>query len=137
MKNGNFGLWIFLGLALLVFPVETCADVVINEINYDPMERNDVGGSIYEFVEIYNPGPASVDLSGYLFKDGITFTFPNQVILNADAYLVLARVPTNSYWRNKSYPVVGPYEGKLSNGGEKTGADPGRWHHCGSIEIQR
>ncbi|MDX9752701.1 MAG: CotH kinase family protein [bacterium] len=109
-------LWAFLmGLAFCSLSV---ADVVINEMDYDPINRDNDPGAFREFLELYNPGPQSVDLSGYRFTNGLTYEFPAGTTLAADRYLVLARVPTHTIWRNKSYPVLGPFDGKLSNEGE-------------------
>jgi len=108
-----------LAIVCLIAPLAALGGVVINELNYDPTDRDQDAGAFREFLELYNPGPNTVDLSGYRFVDGIRYTFPNGTQLSPDAYLILARVPTHRDWRNKSYPVLGPYEGKLSNGGER------------------
>ncbi len=115
MKNVLFNLLIILVLTQL----SSFGEVVINELNYDPIDIEEEGGSLREFIELYNPGPDSIDLSGYSFTSGIIYTFPDGTTLETDSYLVLARVRNNAIWSNVSYPVYGPYEGKLSNGGEK------------------
>ncbi len=50
----------------LYAPLTCCADVVINEILYDP----DGGDSGYEFVELMNCGPSGVLLTGWVFETG-------------------------------------------------------------------
>jgi hypothetical protein len=95
------------------------SDVVINEINYDPIDNGDEGGGLREFVELYNPGPDRINLTGYQFTDGISYTFPTGSYIDADEYLVVVKTPTHRTWRNKRYQVLGPYDGKLSNGGER------------------
>lgn len=110
----------YLHFALLyLLPVFSYSDVVVNELNYDPADSGEEGGALREFIELYNPGTAAVDLSGYAFTAGVLYTFPNGAKLNAGSYLVVVRTPTLAMWRRVSYPVYGPYEGKLSNGGEK------------------
>ena len=105
-------------IALLVAP-SVRADVVISEIHYNPVGSGFEAGSLKEFVEIYNPGAETVDFSGYAFTDGIRYTFAENTTLAANSYLVLARDPTHSTWRRASYAIVGPYEGKLSDSGER------------------
>jgi hypothetical protein len=95
------------------------AEVVINEIHYNPVDRGFEAGSLREFVELYNPGPGTVDLSGYAFTKGISYTFLQGTALGADAYLMLARVPTHKTWRNRGFAVLGPYGGKLSDAGDE------------------
>lgn len=104
-------------LSLLLSPVFSFSDVAINELNYDPADVDEQAGALREFIELYNPGPNAVDLSGYSFVDGVTYTFPAGSKLNPDSYLIIVRTP--ALWPRTSYPVYGPYEGKLSNGGEK------------------
>jgi hypothetical protein len=61
-----------------------------------------------------------VNVGGWRFDAGITFTIPNNTVLNAGGYLVVARNRTNLLAR---YPglnpgiVVGNYGGQLNNGG--------------------
>ncbi len=95
------------------------ADVVINEFSYDPSDEGEEGGALREFIELYNPGSETVDLTGYSFSAGIQYTFPDGSTLAPNSYLVVARVPTLWMWWNQPFTVLGPYEGKLSNGGEK------------------
>ncbi len=95
------------------------ADVVINEISYNPTDVQYTAGSLREFVELYNPGPESIDLSGYQFTKGITFTFPDATVLESGKYLILARDPEQRTWRGNPSSILGPYEGLLSNSGER------------------
>jgi len=59
------------------------SDIVITEIMYNTPSIDSA-----EFIEIYNNGPSSVDLTNYSFSHGVTFTFPN-VSLNAGEYYVI------------------------------------------------
>src|SRR4029079_7674173 len=60
-------------LALVTFPALALrADVVINEIMYHPASEN----SAEEFIELYNSSPVAIDLSGWQFTSGVSFTFP-------------------------------------------------------------
>ena len=62
------------------------ADVVINEIHFNPPDRNTPS----EFIELYNSGDTAADLSGYRFTSGIDFTFPPGTIIGPDKYAVVS-----------------------------------------------
>lgn len=65
---------------------QPAASIVINEINYNGPEN---GIDTTEFIELYNNGSVAVDLTGYYFNQGITYTFPSMII-NAGGYAVVA-----------------------------------------------
>lgn len=93
--------------------------VTISELMYDPAD-----GSDYEFVELHNPSASfASDLSGFVFTDGIDFTMPAGTSIEAGGYLLVIRSDETTfrghYGLDASVAVVGPYAGKLSNGGEK------------------
>ncbi|MHC4555883.1 MAG: lamin tail domain-containing protein [Planctomycetota bacterium] len=71
-----------------------------------------------EYIELFNRGNESVNLSGWRFSDGVDFVFPD-VMLGAGEYLVVA-ADVNSF--TAKYPgvtnVVGGWSGRLSNRGE-------------------
>lgn len=95
-------------------------DIVINEINYHP---NEVAypAQETEFVELFNNGAASVDLSGWEFTNGITYTFPGGTSLAAGGYLVVA---VNAAALQAATGYAGALQwtsGGLSNSGEKLG----------------
>ena len=96
--------------------------VVINEIHYDP----DVKTELVEFIELYNAGTAEVDLSGWYFREGVTYRFPPGVKLPADGYIIVAANPQHARtkWSSGRFIIMpnlvfGPFEGKLANDGEK------------------
>ncbi|MFZ0828260.1 MAG: lamin tail domain-containing protein [Verrucomicrobiia bacterium] len=92
-------------------------DIVINELMYDPISGNDDD----QYIELYNQGTNTVNLSGWQFTSGVTFTFPN-VTLAPNGYLVVARNLTNliaKYSNLNSGNTVGNYGGKLSHNGER------------------
>jgi len=60
--------------------------VLINEIHYNPAK-----GDEYEFIEIINNGNSQVDLTDYLFTEGIDFTFPAGTTINAGEYIVISK----------------------------------------------
>jgi len=102
---------------------QVTSDVVINEIHHNP----DIKTELVEFVELYNTGPADVDISGWHFCDGISYEFPQGTILRAGEYVVVAEDPSravNPTTIADKYAVdpalaYGPFVGTLSNEGEK------------------
>jgi hypothetical protein len=98
----------------LVLPTANRGAVVINEIHYHP----DVKTEPAEFIELYNPGTNSVDLSGWSFSSGIEFAFPPGTTLPRDSYLVLAQ-NTNFFKSKFGATAAGQYTGALNNTGDK------------------
>lgn len=60
--------------------------LMITEIMYNDPSPEDS----YEFVEIYNNGDEAIDITGYSFSSGITFTFPNYV-LSPGKFILVAK----------------------------------------------
>jgi hypothetical protein len=90
--------------------------IVISEIQYHP------SGSASEFIELHNGGQAPVDLGGWQFTNGVTFTFAAGTVVQPGGWVLV--VPSDpvqfrqSYGIPSSVVVVGPYEGTLDNNGE-------------------
>ncbi|MHC4417534.1 MAG: lamin tail domain-containing protein [Planctomycetota bacterium] len=98
--------------------------IVINEIMYNPQS----GNQNEEYVELYNITAADVNLfddqaNPWKFTDGITFTFPADSNIPAYGLMLVAKDPatfTSTYGTMPAgVQVLGPYGGRLSNGGEK------------------
>jgi len=115
---------VLLSLAALGWELPApAAGVVFSEIMYHPVDATNApsDGDEYEFLEIRNAGPTSVDLSGASFSAGLTFTFPGGSVLAPGSARVIVR--NRAAFTNR-YPaaagsVAGSYSGSLSNGGEK------------------
>ncbi len=88
------------------------AQIVINEINHRPAKDDRT-----EFVELYNSGTETVELSGWKFVAGIKYNFAQGASLKPDGYLVLAR-DTNQFQRKFGFPASGQFQGRL---GRRTG----------------
>ncbi|MCA9424758.1 MAG: lamin tail domain-containing protein, partial [Candidatus Omnitrophica bacterium] len=113
--RSRFGRSLFLCGLIVSFQTSIArGEIVLNEIHYEPEVNIDPG----EFVEIYNTGEVSVDLSGWSFTNGIDFTFPQGASLGPNGYLVIAEDPD---FIQSVYSVasLGPYNGSLSNEGEE------------------
>jgi hypothetical protein len=93
-------------------------DVMINELMFNPISGDDED----EFVELYNRGASAVNLGGWRFTAGISYTFPPNTTIPAGGYLVVAnnlfRLLTN-YPHLSTANTVGNYGGQLANGGER------------------
>jgi len=91
---------------------------VINELMYHPLSENDDD----QFVELYNRGASSVNLSGWRLGDGISFAFPTNTVMAPGAYLVVAknaaRLRTNYAGLNENN-CLGNFSGKLGHGGDR------------------
>ena len=92
--------------------------LIINEINYNSIDNFDPG----DWVEVYNPHPYSLDVSGWVFKDSDdthSFPFPEGTVIEANGYLVLC---TNATAFANLFPDVSNYIGDtgfgLSGSGE-------------------
>lgn len=94
------------------------SEVIINEIMYHPISGDDDD----QYVELYNRSTNVVNLGGWRFEAGISYTFASNVVLAANEYLVVARNATNLLAR---YPTlnatntVGDFGGALAHGGER------------------
>ncbi|TKJ33425.1 MAG: hypothetical protein CEE38_20705 [Planctomycetes bacterium B3_Pla] len=128
--------------------------IVISEIMYNPdwPVGSPYTNDQYEYVELHNVGTEPVTLINsdngqpWKFTDGIKFTFPDYpgvtipagghvlVVKNMDAFsLSYSRVPAGM--------ILGPYDGRLSNAGERLElgmpsnvADDGEYHY---IRVDR
>ncbi len=110
MKKTLLTLFACLGLL-----VAAQAQIVITEIMYNPPEA---GTDTLEYVELYNPTNASVDVSGWNFTQGFEFVFPAGSSIPANGYVVIAK--SISFFEPKF--GFAPYEwvlgGALTNTGE-------------------
>ncbi len=89
--------------------------VVFNEIMYN----NPVNDITLEWVELHNQMAVNIDLSGWSVTDGIHYEFPSGTVIPGWGYLVVAASPNDLHAETGYSGAIGPYEGRLSNGGEK------------------
>lgn len=89
---------------------------VISEIQYHPHS----GARQDEYVEVENRGDQPVDLSGWNFLEGITFRFPDGVVLEPGETVLVSpdRERTIDLHGLDPSRVTGNYVGSLSDGGE-------------------
>ncbi len=100
--------------AVAFSPVPGVPNLVITEINYNGPES---GTDTTEFIEIYNNDTVAVNMAGFSFTKGITYTFP-QVVVGVGQYFVIAydSLKVNDFFNISSYKWT---SGGLSNGGEE------------------
>ena len=101
-------------LALSLLYSTARGEIVINEVHYNPEQR----GQPLEFIELFNSGDTTIDLTGWRFDRGITFTFPDGTKLAPAGYLVVAESP-EALQKHYQQSALGPWEGRLSNRGER------------------
>jgi hypothetical protein len=104
-SHRQFGFLLFLLLALLA-PSARAQNILINEIMFHASSEN----PREEYLELYNAGPTNVNLSGWQFTRGISFTFPTNTFIKASGFLVLA-ANANSF--AIKYPSVTNYLGSF------------------------
>src|SRR3989338_4866874 len=136
------GSLVFSFLTAVTFPAAALAQVVINEVLFDPT-GSDTG---LEWVELYNASDSAVNLSGWqLYPDGIGyFYFPEDFSVPAKGYVVVnLRVSGQNSETNLYHPAptlnMGNSSGALALfSGEPRGKDTiksfVRYHKPGSSE---
>ncbi|HTI99166.1 MAG TPA: lamin tail domain-containing protein [Dongiaceae bacterium] len=105
--------------------------VVINELHYNP-EDNTVPE---EFIELYNPGAAAVDLSGWRFKSGVSYTFPAGTVIAAGGFVVVAEDPATLQSRYGA-TALGPWIGSLSSDGETVALEDANGKTVNEVDYQ-
>ncbi len=100
--------------------VQAADSIVISEIMYHPGHALNTPENLkQEWIELFNPGTQTVNLTGWRFSDGVEFVFPT-VSIGAGQYLVVAADVSTFKAKYPSVTnVVGGWTGWLSNSGEK------------------
>ncbi|MHA3774016.1 lamin tail domain-containing protein [Verrucomicrobiota bacterium sgz303538] len=108
------GRWLFPNTASFggsnIFAFNT--SVIINEIMHSPLPGQ---AAQEKWVELYNRGTTAVDLSGWKFSDGISYTFPAGTALGAGQYLVITNDTAAFAQHHPGVTALGPFSGKLSS----------------------
>ena len=90
MLSSHIKLKLLSFILFIILSVPSIANtIVINEIHYDENDKT----LRAEFIELYNNGEESVDMSLWYFSDGIDYTFKEGATLQPGAYLVVAENP--------------------------------------------
>ena len=104
------------------------SNLVVSELHYHPAnpttpeelavssDRDD-----FEFLELFNIGESTLDLTGVRFEAGITFAFPDNTVLGAGKRLLLIR--NRAAFEARYGALVGiqsfEYTGRFNNDGEQ------------------
>lgn len=99
-KNLTFLILFFIAFSLKATIPEVALDmkgtVTANALQTDPpaiviteFMYNNPGTDSLEFIELFNNGDEAVNLNGYSFREGVSFTFPD-VLMQVGDYLVVA-----------------------------------------------
>ena len=102
-------------LASLTHNSQADSTVVFNEIMYHPSETE----ADREWIEIHNQMAVDMDISSWRLTGGVEFQFPEGTTVQGGGYLVIARNPEAVRQLTGLERVVGPMQGRLSNGGER------------------
>jgi len=106
------------------------ASLRIGELMYHPPGDDEE----MEFIELWNSGGATLDLSGAAFINGVSIVLPQDLSLAPDERVVLVHFDPGgatvedqllrarfleTYQLDESTPLIGPYSGRLDNSGER------------------
>lgn len=89
-------------------------EVLISKIAY----FTETGAEDLEFIALYNPGSSRVDLSGYSFKKGITYTFPDGISIGPGETFYVTSNSSSSFWDGRDAPLFQWESGRLADEGE-------------------
>jgi len=89
--------------------------IVISELHYNPSLTQGIDNN-FEFIELYNRGNTTVDLSGYRFIEGLEFGLPPGTRLAPGQCLLISKRAQT--YRDAPCEVQQWARGSLSNGGE-------------------
>ncbi|NQU24289.1 MAG: CotH kinase family protein, partial [Candidatus Nealsonbacteria bacterium] len=108
----------------------TAENFVVTEINYNPappttgeLAVDDTWtNTAFEFIELQNVGPETINLAGAQFTAGIHYTFDDIVELDPGQYIVVAANPQALATRYDTAGILiadGNYTGALDSNGER------------------
>ncbi|MGV3532810.1 MAG: lamin tail domain-containing protein, partial [Chthoniobacteraceae bacterium] len=113
-RNGSE--WSALAEARFIVGVAASAtNLAIAELHYHP-----ASDEALEFVELVNRSSETIDLTGVSFAAGITFTFPDNLLLAPGARILVVRdLAAFKAQYGEELPIAGEYSGALDNNGEE------------------
>jgi len=91
------------------------APIVISELHYNPSLKQGIDNN-FEFIELFNRGSRTVDLSGYRFIEGLEFALPPGTVLRPGQCLLISKRADT--YRDAPCDIQQWARGSLSNGGE-------------------
>lgn len=101
---------------------QVAPSVEISEIMYNPAPGGIYDAQEYEFIELYNPGADTVDLSPVRLTQGIDFAFAGSSVtsLPPSGYVIVVRNLSAfaARYSTNGLRIAGVYSNVLDNGGE-------------------
>ena len=94
--------------------LEATGSITFTELLYHPASDGDL-----EWLELHNPMALDMDLSGWSLDGGVTFAFAEGTVVPAGGYVVVAADPPLLEDETGFGDALGPYDGLLSNSGER------------------
>jgi hypothetical protein len=92
--------------------------LLITELMYHAPDAGLVSGDEYDFLEVKNAGPTTVNLSGMRIAGGVSFTFPAGAQLAPGGFAVVAKNAALFAARYPAVATVGSFTSNLANSGE-------------------
>ena len=119
MANSNPSTLFGLLVPSTALVAQAAPQVVINEIHYDPAPKTEH----VEFIELFNTGDDTADLSAWRFSNAIYYTFPAETSLEPGEYLVLTENTSHFNRKFASFAAgsqaFDSWNGNLDNKGER------------------
>jgi len=89
-------------------------EIMISDIAY----FTETGADDIEFIGLYNPGDSRVNISGYTFIHGFTFTFPDGASIEPKEKIYVTSNSASPFWVGKGAIVYQWESGRLADEGE-------------------
>ena len=86
----------------------------VTEIMYNPLS-----GPEGEYIKIQNIGEVTLRLNDVRFEEGVRFAFPDALLEPGQSAYVVNNIETFTSERGDELTVLGEFEGRLDNGGER------------------
>jgi len=90
--------------------------LIISEIHYRPAISGDWAGD-YEFLELFNFGTETIDLSGFSFIAGVSFIFPFGIEILPEEYILVVKDLTK--YNHLAVKLFQWWDGDLNDSGEE------------------
>ncbi|MDM7925425.1 MAG: chitobiase/beta-hexosaminidase C-terminal domain-containing protein, partial [bacterium] len=100
--------WSALAEAVFRVPADM-AQLAVTEIHYHPRGDGQIDPDRFEFIELKNTGPSTLDLAGASLCRGVTFTFPSLSPVAPGGFVVLAADPA-AFAARYGFAPFGKYE---------------------------
>jgi hypothetical protein len=92
----------------------------ITELMYHPnasLAGND--SEQFEYIEVQNIGPTTIDVTGFTLGGGVQFTFPSQTLASGESALIVSDPVAFQSRYGTGLRLLGTYTGRLNDGGDR------------------